>query len=131
MEVSLSDDFDTYGIASKEPASDLMLIARRYKVDAVKIRAQAEEQLKEAEGGTRRAVVIQTTKVGYVWVLDRDTGEPVVPVKEMPVPASDVPGDVEFRKGVVATWPRYPAGTHRVRLPRRSRSRDCVYGNLC
>jgi quinoprotein glucose dehydrogenase len=38
--------------------------------------------------------VVQTTKMGYVFVLHRETGEPLFPVEEVPVPASDVPGEV-------------------------------------
>jgi quinoprotein glucose dehydrogenase len=43
-------------------------------------------------GGTR-AVVVQATKMGHLFVLDRETGEPVFPVEERPVPARDVPGE--------------------------------------
>ena len=41
--------------------------------------------------GRARDVVIQATKSGQLFVLDRDTGKPVFPVEERPVPASDVP----------------------------------------
>jgi quinoprotein glucose dehydrogenase len=40
------------------------------------------------------------TKVGHVFVLDRETGEPLFPVEERPVPASDVPGE--------EAWPTQP-----------------------
>ena len=43
--------------------------------------------------GHKQDVVIQITKMGFVYVLDRDTGEPVFPVKEEAVPASDMPGE--------------------------------------
>jgi quinoprotein glucose dehydrogenase len=43
--------------------------------------------------GRKRAVVIQGTKMGFVFVLDRDTGEFVFPVEEVAVPGSDVPGE--------------------------------------
>ena len=43
--------------------------------------------------GTRRDAVAQITKSGYVFVLDRDTGEPIFPVEEVPAPASDLPGE--------------------------------------
>ncbi|MCA9512654.1 MAG: pyrroloquinoline quinone-dependent dehydrogenase [Myxococcales bacterium] len=43
--------------------------------------------------GAPRDVVIQATKHGFVFVLDRDTGLPVFPVEERPVPASDMPGE--------------------------------------
>jgi quinoprotein glucose dehydrogenase len=38
-------------------------------------------------------VVLQATKTGQLFVLNRDTGVPVFPVEERPVPASDVPGE--------------------------------------
>ena len=39
-------------------------------------------------------VVIQGNKTGLLYVLNRDTGKPVFPVEERPVPQSDVPGEV-------------------------------------
>jgi quinoprotein glucose dehydrogenase len=46
----------------------------------------------EREGGAVDAVV-QVTKQGFVFVLDRETGRPIFPVEERRVPASDVPGE--------------------------------------
>jgi quinoprotein glucose dehydrogenase len=43
--------------------------------------------------GKERDVVIQGTKQGLVFVLDRDTGEPVLPIEERPVPQGGVPGE--------------------------------------
>lgn len=43
--------------------------------------------------GSTRAVVMQASKTGDVFVLDRDTGAPVFPVTERVVPSSDVPGE--------------------------------------
>jgi quinoprotein glucose dehydrogenase len=37
--------------------------------------------------------VVQATKSGFVFVLDRETGAPLFPVEERPVPASDLPGE--------------------------------------
>jgi quinoprotein glucose dehydrogenase len=37
--------------------------------------------------------VVQATKHGFVFVLDRETGAPLFPVEEMPAPASDLPGE--------------------------------------
>ena len=37
-----------------------------------------------------------TTKSGYLYILDRETGEPVFGVDERPVPASDVPGEAAY-----------------------------------
>ena len=47
--------------------------------------------LKLASGD--RDVVIQGTKQGFVFVLDRDTGEPVFPVEERAVPQEGVAGE--------------------------------------
>ena len=44
-------------------------------------------------GATSRDVVVQLTKMGLIFVLDRDTGQPIFPVAEVPVPRSDVPGE--------------------------------------
>ncbi len=44
--------------------------------------------------GVVRDVVAQATKTGLIFVLDRDTGEPVLPVVERPVPQGGVPGEV-------------------------------------
>ena len=41
--------------------------------------------------GTRVPVVVQATKSGMLFVLDRETGRPVFPVEERSVPESDVP----------------------------------------
>ena len=38
--------------------------------------------------------VIQGNKTGFLYVLNRDTGVPIFPVEERPVPQSDVPGEV-------------------------------------
>jgi len=43
--------------------------------------------------GKKIPVVVQGNKTGLLYVLNRDTGKPVFPVEERPVPASDVPGE--------------------------------------
>jgi quinoprotein glucose dehydrogenase len=43
--------------------------------------------------GRPRRIVAQVTKQGFVFVLDRTTGEPIWPIEERPVPPSDVPGE--------------------------------------
>jgi quinoprotein glucose dehydrogenase len=53
-------------------------------------------------GGAVDAVA-QATKHGFVFVLDRETGAPLFPVEERPVPASDVPGE--------RAWPTQPFPT--------------------
>jgi glucose dehydrogenase len=44
--------------------------------------------------------VVQVTKMGLVFILDRRNGKPVFGVEERPMPASDVPGE--------AAWPTQP-----------------------
>jgi quinoprotein glucose dehydrogenase len=53
--------------------------------------------------GKRREIAVQLTKMGLTFILDRDTGEPVFPVEERPVPASKVPGE--------EAWPTQPFPT--------------------
>ena len=50
--------------------------------------------------GKKTDAVAQTSKVGFLYVLDRITGAPLFPVEERPVPASDVPGE--------QAWPTQP-----------------------
>ncbi len=50
--------------------------------------------------GKDRDVVMQASKQGYLYVLDRDTGEPVFPVEEVPVPQDALPGE--------HPWPTQP-----------------------
>ncbi|NIW24254.1 MAG: PQQ-binding-like beta-propeller repeat protein, partial [Gammaproteobacteria bacterium] len=38
-------------------------------------------------------IAVETTKQGFVFTFDRETGEPVWPIEERPVPQSDVPGE--------------------------------------
>ena len=44
--------------------------------------------------------VIQVTKMGFVFVLDRLTGQPLFPIQERSVPHSEIPGEV--------SWPTQP-----------------------
>lgn len=50
--------------------------------------------------GIKVDAVAQTTKSGFLFVFDRDTGEPIFPIEERPVPPSLVPGE--------EAWPTQP-----------------------
>jgi quinoprotein glucose dehydrogenase len=50
--------------------------------------------------GRRIDAVAQVTKMGHLFLLNRETGEPLFPVEERPVPQSKVPGE--------ASWPTQP-----------------------
>ncbi len=43
--------------------------------------------------GSERDAVVQATKMGFLFVLDRETGDPLFPVEERPVPQIRVPGE--------------------------------------
>jgi quinoprotein glucose dehydrogenase len=53
--------------------------------------------------GRRIPALAQIGKTGFVYVLNRVTGEPVWPIEEHPVPVSDVPGE--------QAWPTQPFPT--------------------
>ncbi len=56
-------------------------------------------------GGQRIPVVIQASKQGFLYVFNRITGEPVWPIEERAVPASDVPGEMASPTQPFPTWP--------------------------
>lgn len=67
----------------------------------------------EKDGKTIPALV-QTSKTGFLYVLNRETGEPVYPIEERPVPQTRVPGEtssptqpfVDLPKRVIPdSWP--------------------------
>ena len=53
-----------------------------------------------------RKLAAQVTKQAFLFVFDRLTGEPVWPIENMPVPASDVPGE---RAAATQPVPKRPA----------------------
>ena len=57
--------------------------------------------------------VAQATKMGHVFLLDRETGEPLFPVEERPVPQTDVPGETT---SPTQPFPTFPAPLHPHRL---------------
>ncbi len=64
--------------------------------------------------------VVQATKTGMLFVLNRETGQPILPVEERPVPSSDIPGEEASRtQRFTAVTP--PLSPHRF-------STDSVWG---
>ncbi len=43
--------------------------------------------------GVATPIVVQTTKQNFAYTFNRETGEPIWPIEERPVPASDIPGE--------------------------------------
>lgn len=62
--------------------------------------------------GRNVPVVLQATKTGMLFVLHRETGVPVVPVEERPVPPSDVQGEEAWPTQPFSTLP--PLSPHRL-----------------
>jgi len=62
--------------------------------------------------GKQVPVVIQGNKTGFLYVLNRDTGKPLFPVFETPVPQSDVPGEVTSPTQPIPTAPPPLAPQH-------------------
>jgi quinoprotein glucose dehydrogenase len=62
------------------------------------------------DGRTVAAVGV-ASKTGHLFVLDRETGTPLVPVEERPVPKSDVPGEDASPTQPFPTAPRSLART--------------------
>jgi len=73
-------------------------------------------------GEGQRDVVIQPTKTGFVFVLDRDTGKPVWPVEERAVPQDGAEGEV--------LSPTQPFPTHVPPLMPQRITADDVVGGL-
>jgi len=63
--------------------------------------------------GRRIPAVAQATKMGHLFLLDRETGEPLYPVEERPVPQTDVPGE---RTSPTQPFPTFPPPLHPHRL---------------
>ena len=70
--------------------------------------------------GKQIPVVIQGNKTGLLYVLNRETGVPIFPVEERPVPQSDVPGEL--------TSPTQPFPVAPPPLVPQKLSADAVFG---
>ncbi len=57
--------------------------------------------------------VIAATKMGHIFLLNRETGEPLFPVEERPVPSSPVPGE---RTSTTQPFPTLPKPVHPEKL---------------
>jgi quinoprotein glucose dehydrogenase len=66
--------------------------------------------------GKQIDAVAQLTKSGYVFVFDRETGEPIFPIEEKEFPASDLEGE--------ETWPTQPIPTKPAPFARQAFTED-------
>jgi quinoprotein glucose dehydrogenase len=51
-------------------------------------------------------ILVQPSKQGFLYVLDRRNGKPVWPIVETKVPASDVPGEKASPTQPIPSWPK-------------------------
>jgi quinoprotein glucose dehydrogenase len=70
------------------------------------------------QGGKSIAALAQASKQGVVYLLDRETGEPVFPITEVAVPGSDVPGE--------QSWPTQPLVSLPEPFTRQAFTRDQI-----
>lgn len=68
--------------------------------------------------GKKIDAVAQTSKLGYIYTFNRDTGEPLFPIEEKPVPASDIPGE--------QAWPTQPIPTKPAPYARQFVTKDDI-----
>lgn len=55
--------------------------------------------------GVLRDAIAQPTKMGFLFLLDRETGEPLQPMTTVAAPRSDVPGEVTAPTQFLPAWP--------------------------
>ncbi len=61
--------------------------------------------------------VVEVTKMGLMFILDRRDGKPVFSIEERPVPASDVPGEASWQTQPIPTrLPPYRAAVSALRI---------------
>jgi len=74
----------------------------------------SQPTLFEIDGvGGGAAGVAQATKMGHVFLLDRETGQPLYPVEERPVPQGGVPGEA---LSATQPFPTHPPPLHAATL---------------
>ncbi len=68
--------------------------------------ATAPKLLTIKRDGKDVPILVQASKQGFLYVLNRRTGKPIWPIEELPVPASDIPGEKASPTQPYPTWPR-------------------------
>ena len=68
--------------------------------------------------GKKIDAVAQVTKAGFVFLFNRDSGEPLFPIEEVPVPPSDLEGE--------EAWPTQPVPTKPAPFARQAFTEDMI-----
>jgi quinoprotein glucose dehydrogenase len=56
--------------------------------------------------GKKIPALVQATKMGHLFILNRETGEPLYPVEERPVPQTNIPGEYTSPTQPFPTFPQ-------------------------
>jgi quinoprotein glucose dehydrogenase len=80
------------------------------------------------QNGKTVPALIQSTKQGFLFVLNRLTGQPIYPIDEKPVPASDIDGE---HAAETQPWPTTPEATTPDQFPGISPLADLLSGGYC
>lgn len=80
------------------------------------------------QDGKTVPALIQSSKLGFLYVLNRLTGQPIFPIDEKPVPKSDVQGE---QAAATQPWPTTPEATTPDNLPGISTIADIASGGYC
>jgi len=80
------------------------------------------------QNGKTVPALIQSTKQGFLFVLNRLTGQPIFPIEEKAVPASDVDGE---QAAQTQPWPTMPEATTPDQFPGISTLADLLSGGYC
>lgn len=111
------DGIDTYGssvVALDDRSGELRWYFQTVHHDVWDYDVASQPTLFRIPGvGAGRAGLAQATKMGHVFLLDRETGEPLYPVEERPVPGNGVPGE---KLSPTQPFPTHPPPLH---LPER------------
>ena len=70
------------------------------------------------QNGRNRDVVVVSSKLTWLFVFDRETGDPIWPIEERPVPKSEMPGE--------ESWPTQPYPTNPPPHTRQSFTADDI-----
>ncbi len=78
--------------------------------------------------GTTAPALIQSSKMGFLFVLNRLTGQPIFPIDEKPVPQDVAQGD---KASPTQPWPTTPEATTSDKFPGISRLADIASAGYC
>jgi len=80
------------------------------------------------QNGQTVPALIQSSKMGFLYVLNRLTGKPIFPIDEKAVPASDIQGE---QAAPTQPWPTTPEATTPDQFPGISWLADALSGGYC